>query len=62
MVDLVSRAERLGVRGNGENIVVKCLGKDFEIDARGTVMSQCHTHAWFSIPLLNYILFSRGEV
>jgi hypothetical protein len=53
VVDLFSRAERLGV--------VKCLGKDFEIDARGVVMSQCHTHAWFSIPLLNYLLFSRGE-
>jgi hypothetical protein len=60
-IDLSSRAERLGVRYNGETLVVKCLGKDFEIDARGTVMSQCHTHAWFSIPLLNYLLFSRGE-
>jgi hypothetical protein len=61
MTDLFSRAERLGARSNGETIVVKCLGKDFEIDARGTVMSQCHTHAWFSIPLLNYLLLSRGE-
>lgn len=61
MTDLFSRAERLGARTNGETIVVKCLGKDFEIDAQGAVMSQCHTHAWFSIPLLNYLLFSRGE-
>lgn len=60
-IDLASRAERLGARTNGETLVVKCLGKDFEIDARGAVMSQCHTHAWFSIPLLNYVLFSRGE-
>jgi len=60
-IELVSRAERLGARTNGETLVVKCLGKDFEVDAQGTVMSQCHTHAWFSIPLLNYILFSKGE-
>jgi hypothetical protein len=60
-IDLASRAERLGARSNGEALVVKCLGKDFEVDDRGTVMSQCHTHAWFSIPLLNYILFSKGE-
>ena len=60
-IDLSSRAELLGVRYNGETLVVKCLGKDFEIDARGTVMSQCHTHAWFSIPLLSYVLFSEGE-
>jgi hypothetical protein len=25
-------------------------------------MSQCHTHAWFSIPLLHYILFCEGKV
>jgi len=61
MIDLPSRAERLGARTNGETLVVTCLGKDFEVDARGTVMSQCHTHAWFSIPLMNYILFSKGE-
>ncbi len=60
-IDLASRAELLGARGNGETLVIKCLGKDFEVDARGTVMSQCHTDAWFSIPLLNYILFSTGE-
>jgi hypothetical protein len=61
MIELSSRADRLGARSNGETMVVKCLGKDFEIDARGVVMSQCHTHAWFSIPLLNYLLFSNGE-
>ncbi len=61
LMNLSSRAERLGARCNGETLVVKCLGKDFEIDAQGAVISQCHTHAWFSIPLLNYVLFSKGE-
>ena len=60
-IDLSSRAERLGARTNGKTLVVQCLGRDFEIDAQGTVRSQCHTHAWFTIPLLNYILFSKGE-
>ena len=59
-IDLSSRAERLGARYNGETLVVKCLGKDFEIDARGAVKSHCHTHAWFSVPLLSYVLFSEG--
>ena len=58
--DIVSRARLLGGRSNGETVVIQCLGKDFEVDARGAVLSQCHTHAWFSIPLLNYILFSNG--
>jgi len=60
-IDICSRAELLGARNNGETIVIKCLGKDFEIDAHGNVVSECHTHAWFSLPLLDYILFSKGE-
>jgi hypothetical protein len=59
--NIVSRAKLLGGRSNGETLVIQCLGKDFEVDAHGTVMSHCHTHAWFSIPLLSYILCSRGE-
>jgi hypothetical protein len=60
-IDLASRAECLGAQAAGGTLAVRCLGRDFEIDAQGTVRSQCHTHAWFSIPLLNYILFSKGE-
>jgi Domain of unknown function (DUF3786) len=60
-IHLSSRAERLGARSNGETLVIPCLGKDFEIDAQGNVKSQCHTHAWFSIPLLDYILSCKGE-
>ncbi len=60
-IDIFSRAERIGAESSGRTLVVKCLGKDFEIDAQGKVRSQCHTHAWFTIPLLSYILFSKGE-
>jgi hypothetical protein len=59
-IDLASRAERLGAKNIGDSIIVKCLGRDFEIDAHGNVLSQCHTHPWFTIPLLHYILFSKG--
>ena len=47
-----SRAELLGGRSSGEALIIRCLGKDFEIDPYGNLMSQCHTHAWFSLPLL----------
>lgn len=60
-IDICSRAATIGARRTNETIVIKCLGKDFEIDGRGNVVSQCHTHAWFSLPLLDYILFSTGE-
>lgn len=59
-IDILSRAANLGGIINGRTIVIKCLGKDFEIDASGTVASQCHTHAWFSLPLLDYLLHSLG--
>jgi hypothetical protein len=58
--DIVSRAVLLGARDHAGSIVVTCLGKDFAVDRAGNVMSQCHTHAWFSLPLLDYILHSRG--
>ena len=59
-VDIASRAELLGGRKGNGTIAVKCLGKDFEIDTNGIVASQCHTHAWFSLPLLDYLVHSRG--
>ena len=59
-IDILSRSERLGARSTGRTLAITCLGKNFEVDAQGTVISQCHTHAWFSIPLLHYILFSEG--
>jgi Domain of unknown function (DUF3786)/Putative Fe-S cluster len=60
-IDLASRAERIGARFNEGSLLLKCLGRDFEIDAKGNVQSQCHTHPWFTIPLLHYIIFSTGE-
>ncbi len=59
-IDIVARAERLEARSAGSSIVVTCLGRDFEVDAEGRVLSSCHSHAWFSIPLLTYILYSKG--
>jgi hypothetical protein len=59
--DILSRAEKLGCRRNGGKLVIKCMGKDFEIDAEGNITSQCHTHAWFAIPLFSYILFGEGR-
>ncbi len=59
-IDMSSRTDMLGGRWNGKTLSIQCLGRDFEIDMYGNVMSQCHTHAWFSIPILHYILYSNG--
>ncbi len=59
-MDISSRADNIGARWNGNKLSIQSFGKDFEIDTHGHVISQCHTHAWFSIPILHYILYSRG--
>jgi hypothetical protein len=60
-VDILSRAAILGARTAGASLLITCLGKDFEVDRQGAVASQCHTHAWFSLPLLDYVLHSQGK-
>ncbi|MEJ2192606.1 MAG: DUF3786 domain-containing protein [Nitrospirota bacterium] len=60
-LDFPSRAAHLGAETRDGKLVVKCLGREFEIDPRGNIESQCHTHVWFSIPLLHYVLFSQGR-
>ncbi|MCL4310109.1 MAG: DUF3786 domain-containing protein [Actinomycetota bacterium] len=60
-VDLESRADALGGRMNGGELIIKCLGKDFSVNAQGCISSDCHTHAWFSIPFLTYILLGQGK-
>ncbi len=59
--DLSARSGLLGATTGDGTIVIKCLGRDFEVDRAGNVLSECHTHAWFSLPLLDYVLHSRGE-
>ncbi len=58
--DIVSRAGLIGATSDGRSVTIRCLGKDFEIDGQGAVASQCHTHAWFSLPLLDYLLHCDG--
>ncbi len=59
-IDLLSRAEATGAHVNNQSLMLSCLGKDFEVDETGGVRSHCHTHAWFSIPLLDYVLTTTG--
>ncbi len=60
-IDLPSSAEKLGAKIIGEKLAIKCLGKDFFIDSRGNITSECHTHAWISLMLLDYIINSKGD-
>lgn len=59
-IDLASSVERLGARIEAGRLVVRCLGRDFNVDAAGNVASECHTHSGLVIPLLGYIVHSTG--
>ncbi len=59
-LDLLSLAEKLGGIQVGNKLAIRCLGKEFLVDQAGEVVSECHTHAGLTIPLLSYIVSSRG--
>jgi hypothetical protein len=61
VVDLAEAAERLGASHSGNILTVKCLGKDFHVDPKGTVRSDRHLTPWLIIPLLNYIIHCVGK-
>lgn len=60
-LELAASADRLGARMAGDKLAVTCLGKDFFMDASGNVTSECHTHCGLTIPLLSYIVSSKGD-
>ena len=59
-VDLALAAQRLGAPMSGENIVIRSLGKPFEMDPQGHLASNCHVNRWLLGPFLNYIISGEG--
>ncbi len=59
-LDFSEAAERLGGRLVNSSLMIKSLGKNFMVDRQGKVSSECHTHAGLTIPLLSYIVESKG--
>lgn len=60
-VDFPSSALRVGGTLSGERLVIKSLGRDFQVLPDGSVVSACHVHAWVSVPLLNYVVSCSGK-
>ena len=44
-VDFRSAAGRLGASLSGDKLVIRSLGKDFQVSPDGMVVSACHVHA-----------------
>lgn len=60
-VDFSHSVKRLGAKHSGDRLKIKCLGKDFTVDSKGNVISDCHINVWVIVPLLNYIIYSAGN-
>ncbi len=60
-LDFVEAAKRLGARVENERLVLRVLGKRFEIDRQGGLHSECHVNNWIHLPLLGHVLAGRGE-
>ncbi|WLE95957.1 MAG: DUF3786 domain-containing protein [Candidatus Electrothrix communis] len=58
--DLSDIASRLDLPLKEETVGIKCLGKYFWIDAQGGMASECHCNNWVHIPILHYLLQSKG--
>ncbi len=60
-MNIDSVAGKLGGTMIGGKLNITCLGKDFLVDTTGKVASECHTHVGLTIPLLSYIVYSKGD-
>jgi hypothetical protein len=55
-IDFDVAASNLGGLIREKKLVIKCLGKNFNIDKHGHVSSEIHVHSWIKGPILNYII------
>lgn len=59
-VDFVEAAERLGGEVKDGRLVIRCLGKIFELDREGRLYSLCHVNNWVHVALLQYLVLGKG--
>jgi hypothetical protein len=59
-VDFPSSTGRLGASLSGNKLVIRSLGRDFQVSPDGSVVSACHVQAWVTVPLLNYVVSCSG--
>ena len=59
-IDFEDTARRIGAVVDGNRLVLKIMGKDFAVDAQGTISTDIHVNAWVAAPVFNYILHCQG--
>lgn len=59
-IDLAEAAKRTGGRFDGKKLTLKVLGKDFSVNAKGTLSADIHVNPWVAVPFLNHVLYADG--
>lgn len=60
VLDFAEAVQRTGGKSAGNRLVIRCLGKPFEIDDQGELHAICHLNFWVHWPLLQYALHCQG--
>ncbi len=60
-LDLAAAAERTGGRFHGDRLTIQVMGKNFTVTGSGEVFTDIHMNHWVAIPVLNYIIHTRGR-
>jgi hypothetical protein len=60
-MDLAEAAPRIGAEYVHDKLIIKVLGKNFGVDARGNLSADIHMHPWVTIPILSYIINCQGK-
>jgi len=50
----------LGASFSESKLTIRILGKNLTVDSKGNLSSDIHIHQWVMIPVLNYIIQSKG--
>lgn len=59
-MDFAEAGRRLGAEIIGGRLVIRCLGKNFQLDAAGNIHTDIHVNHWLLMPILDYVLNARG--
>ncbi len=59
-MDLSKAARRLGEKYVDGKLTLKCMGKDFSVDAKGNITTDIHVNHWVTMPILSYITTGAG--
>ena len=60
-VDFNEAAKLLGGVAAHGKFTFKIMGKEISVDANGKFYTDLHVHAWLAVPVLMYILESKGK-